>query len=156
MDVQTSKAAIASAVEELLATDPSCFLVEATIKPVNIIKVFIDGDQGVSINKCAALSRALYKKIEEAGWFLPGDFSLEVSSPGITNPLTMLRQYHKNIGRQVEVVQHDSSILLGLLTAVTDAHITLKIQEGKGTKAIQKEIDVLFNNIKTTTVQIQF
>ena len=156
MDVQTSKESVTHAIEELLATDSSYFLVEVSIKPINIIKIFIDGDQGVSINKCVQLNRALYKKIEEAAWFSPGGFSLEVSSPGIDKPLAILRQYHKNIGRQVEVVQNDGSILLGLLTTVTDNNIILQIQEGKGKKAIQKEISISFNNIKTTTVQIQF
>ncbi len=156
MDVQTSKESVTHAIEELLATDSSYFLVEVSIKPINIIKIFIDGDQGVSINKCVQLNRALYKKIEEAAWFSPGGGSLEVSSPGIDKPLAILRQYHKNIGRQVEVVQNDGSILLGLLTTVTDNNIILQIQEGKGKKAIQKEISISFNNIKTTTVQIQF
>jgi len=156
MDVQTSKESVTHAIEELLATDSSYFLVEVSIKPINIIKIFIDGDQGVSINKCVQLNRALYKKIEEAAWFSLGDFSLEVSSPGIDKPLAILRQYHKNIGRQVEVVQNDGSILLGLLTTVTDDNIILQIQEGKGKKAIQKEISISFNNIKTTIVQIQF
>ena len=156
MDVQISKESVTHAIEELLATDSAYFLVEVSIKPINIIKIFIDGDQGVSINKCMQLNRALYKKIEEAAWFSPRDFSLEVSSPGIDKPLAILRQYHKNIGRQVKVVQNDGSILLGLLTAVTDDNIILQIQEGKGKKAIQKEIIISFNNIKTTTVQIQF
>lgn len=156
MDVQTLKKSVTHAIEELLAADSSYFLVEVSIKPINIIKVFIDGDRGVSINKCVQLNRALYKKIEEAAWFSPGNFSLEVSSPGIDKPLAILRQYHKNIGRQVEVVQNDGSILLGLLTVVTDENIALHIQEGEGKKTIQKEISISFNNIKTTTVQIQF
>ena len=52
-------------------------------------------------NACR-FNRALYKKIEEANFFPHGDFSLEVSSPGLDEPLKLYRQYKKNIGRPVE------------------------------------------------------
>ena len=72
-------------------------MVEVRIKPTNNIKVYIDGDQGVSIEKLVNYNRKLYKKIEEDGMYPNGDFSLEVSSPGLDEPLKMHRQYQKNI-----------------------------------------------------------
>jgi ribosome maturation factor RimP len=60
--------------------------VEVKIKPTNNIKVFLDGDQGITIEKCIAVNRALYKQLEESGMFPDGDFSLEVHRPGWTNP----------------------------------------------------------------------
>lgn len=156
LNVKTSKESITHAIEQLLAKEPSYFLIEVNIKPTNNIQVLVDGDEGISVSKCAQLNHALYKKIQEAAWFSSGEFSLEVSSPGVDKPLIILRQYYKNIGRKIKVVQNDNFVLLGLLTSVTDDNITLQTQEGKGKKATQKEISILFNNIKTATVQIQF
>ncbi len=85
-------------VQALLANESGYFLVDVRIKPTNNVKVFIDGDQGISIEKCVQYNRALYKKLEESEFFPTGDFSLEVSSPGLDEPLKLLRQYKKNIG----------------------------------------------------------
>ena len=92
---------------QIMAGDPEYFLVEVKIRPTSNIKVFLDGDAGISIEKCVQYNRALYKKIEEAELFPGGDFSLEVSSPGLDEPLKLFRQYRKNLGRPVEVVLLD-------------------------------------------------
>src|SRR5258705_13876909 len=76
-------------INEALSPESEYFLVEVKIKPTNNIKVYVDGDKGVSIEKCVQLNRALYKKIEDAGLFPAGDYSLEVSSPGIDKPLRL-------------------------------------------------------------------
>ena len=80
-------------VQELLESDPAYYLVDLRVKPTNNIKLFIDGDSGITIEKCISINRALYKKIEEMGLFPEGDFSLEVSSPGVGEPLKQHRQY---------------------------------------------------------------
>src|SRR6202012_5648956 len=106
MDNGTIKV-VESFIQALLESEQGYFLVDIRIKPTNNVKVFIDGDQGISIEKCVQFNRALYKKIEESGMFPEGDFSLEVSSPGLDEPLKLLRQYRKNIGTQVELVLQD-------------------------------------------------
>src|SRR5262245_8247062 len=85
-------------VDSMLKAEPEYFRVNVKIKPTNNVKVFIDGDKGLSIEKCVQFNRALYKLIEEKGIFPSGDFSLEVSSPGVDEPLLMHRQYAKNTG----------------------------------------------------------
>lgn len=87
----------------VLAEEPEYFPVSVRIKPTNNIKVFIDGDNGITIEKCVRFNRALYKLIEESGMYPEGEFSLEVSSPGIDEPLKLHRQYTRNIGRDVEI-----------------------------------------------------
>lgn len=67
--------------ESILADEPAYFLVSLTIKPGNNIKVFVDGDEGIKIERCVSYNRRLYKLIEEAAIYPEGDFSLEVSSP---------------------------------------------------------------------------
>ncbi len=140
----------------MLEEEPEYFLVNLRIKPTNNIKVFIDGDNGLPIEKCVKFNRKLYKLIEEEGWYPEGEFSLELSSPGIEEPLKMNRQYAKNIGRTVEVVFVDETKKEGKLLTVTEADIILEHTEGKGKKALTQQLVIPFNNIKTTTVQIKF
>ena len=143
-------------IEGLLADDPQYFLVEVKIKPTNNVKVFLDGDNGISIEKCITYNRQLYKMIESSGLFPADDFSLEVSSPGVNEPLKLSRQFIKNIGRNVEVIFTDGSKKEGKLLQVTDADIIIEEVTGKGKKAVSQQVVIPFNNIKTTTVQIQF
>ncbi len=153
-EVQLSR--LTEEINALLQTTPAHFLVQVKVKPTNNIKIFIDGDQGVTIEACSRLNRALYRKIEEDGLFPDDDFSLEVSSPGVGEPLLMHRQYVKNIGRTVLVQPLEGPELEGELKEVTDKEITLETVTGKGKKAEIKQHVILFQNIKTTTVQIKF
>lgn len=140
----------------ILAEEPEYFLVSIRIKPTNNIKVFIDGDNGIAIEKCVRFNRKLYKLIEETGMFPEGEFSLELSSPGVDEPLKMHRQYLKNIGREVEVLFTDDTTKQGKMLAVTEADITIEYTEGKNKKAVTQQLVIPFNNIKSTTVQIKF
>ena len=146
--------AIEKLVEPLLQED--IFLVSIKIKPTNNFKIFLDADSGLGIDKCIKINRALYKIMEEMGMYPDGDFSLEVSSPGLDEPLKLLRQYKKNIGRDVELVMNDDAKKEGKLTAVTEENITIEYTEGKGKKAVVKTDEIPFDTIKQTKVQIKF
>ncbi len=132
------------------------FLVSIKIKPTNNFKIYLDADSGLGIDKCIKINRALYKIIEEMGMYPEGDFSLEVSSPGLEEPLKLLRQYKKNIGRDVELIMNDDARKEGKLTAVTEENVTIEYTEGKGKKAIVKTEEIPFDTIKQTKVQIKF
>src|SRR6478609_2753536 len=140
----------------ILAEEPEYFLVSLRIKPTNNIKVFIDGDQGIAIEKCVRFNRKLYKLIEEAGMYPEGEFSLELSSPGLDEPLKMHRQYVKNIGRDIEISFLDDTTKEGKLLSVTEADLIIEHTEGKGKKAVTQQLVVPFENIKSTIVQIKF
>ncbi len=143
-------------VKDIFAEEPEYFLVEVKIKPTNNVKVFLDGDHGISIDKCVQCNRALYKKMEEVNLFPADDFSLEVSSPGLDQPLKLLRQYKKNIGRLIEVVLIDGTKKEGRLTELTEDGIILEETKGRNKKKEVVNHAILFNNIKTTTIQIVF
>ncbi|HXO73791.1 MAG TPA: hypothetical protein VN824_01150 [Puia sp.] len=147
---------VESLVQALLANDSGYFLVDVRIKPTNNFKIFIDGDQGITIEKCVQINRALYKKIEELGLFPTGDFSLEVSSPGLDEPLKLLRQYKKNIGRQVELILQDGSKKEGRLMEVSEDGIIVEETKGKNKKKEVINHTFLFDNIKTTKIQVVF
>ena len=132
------------------------FFVDMKVKPTNNIKIFLDADSGLGIEKCIKINRRLYRQVEEMGFYPEGDFSLEVSSPGIDEPLKLLRQYVKNIGRSVEVILNDDTIIEGNLLAATEEQIVIETTEGKNKKAVTTEVPILFTNIKQTVVQIKF
>ncbi len=139
-----------------IISDSSLFLVDIKIKPTNNIKVFLDGDTGVTIDNVSKINRALYKQIEEEGLFPNGDFSLEVSSAGVDEPLKFLRQYKKNIGRTVAVTLNEPEPVTveGKLTEVDDEEIT--IEEVLGKKKEKRERKIPFSVINKTIVQVSF
>lgn len=156
MSTETQISKIEELVDQMLADSPAYFRVSVRIKPTNNVKVFLDGDEGLPIERCVAFNRKLYKLIEETGMYPEGEFSLELSSPGVDEPLKMERQYKKNMGRNVEVVFTDGTIKQGKLLEVAGADIIIEETTGKGKKAVTQQVVIPFNNIKTTTVQIKF
>lgn len=132
------------------------FLVDMKVKPINNIKIYLDADSGLGIERCIKINRALYKRMEEMGLYPDGDFSLEVSSPGIDEPLKLHRQYVKNSGRNIEVILVDGSRKEGKLIQVAETEITIEFTEGKGKKAVVQQLAIPFTEIKQTTVQVKF
>src|ERR1700733_8656802 len=110
---------IKAMVQSVIAVEAGYFLVEIKTKPTNNIKIFLDGDNGITIEKCVQFNRAIYKMLEASDLFPSGDFSLEVSSPGLDEPLKSIRQYQKNIGRNVEVLLQDGNKKEGKLVSLT-------------------------------------
>ena len=106
MQTETQIRSIEEKINGLLAAHPAHFLVEVRIKPTNNIKVFIDGDEGVVLSDLIQYNRKLYKELEDSGFYPDGNFSLEVSSPGLDEPLKLFRQYKKNIGRYVDITMN--------------------------------------------------
>ncbi len=142
--------------EEVISNDPDCFLVDVKLKPGNNIQVFVDADAGLPISRCIQYNRALYKQIEETTLFGEGDFALEVSSPGLEEPLKLNRQYTKSIGRRVEVIMKDGRKLEGKLLAAGELEVTLEETKGKGKKQEVIQHNLVYADIKSTKIQIVF
>jgi len=143
-------------VNRLIGTEPDVFLVEVRIKPTNNVKVFLDADNGISIERLVQFNRRLYKEFEEEQVFSNNDFSLEISSPGLDEPLKLNRQYKKNIGRFVEVVQTDGARTEGKLISAEEEQVVVEEEKGKGKKKEMVQHIIPFTNIKTTKIQIKF
>jgi ribosome maturation factor RimP len=140
----------------IIDATPGIFLVEMKMLPGNNIKVFVDGDNGVSIDKLVKYNRSFYKQIEENGFFPDGDFSLEVSSPGLDEPLILHRQYLKNINRDVEVVMKDGIKLEGKMVSVLENEIVINEEKGKGKKKQTIAHTLPYSDIKSTVIKIKF
>jgi ribosome maturation factor RimP len=133
MNADNHVAAIEVKVNEMIAEMPGFFLVDVSIKPTNNIKVFVDADQGAAIDQLSKINRALYKWVEET-LFPNGDFAIEVSSPGLDEPLSMDRQYVKNIGRFVEVLLKTGIKREGKLISALENEIVVEEEKGHGKK----------------------
>ena len=117
--------------------------------------VIIDGDDGVTIDDCASLSRVLSKEFDDRAYLGDDNYLLEVSTPGLDHPLKLKRQYFKNIGRNLKVVQKEG-MAEGKLREVTDDKIVLVQERGTGKKKETKEIEIPFSEIDKTFVQVSF
>lgn len=156
MDIRNLEQKVRDLAADILDGNPDYFLVDLKIKPGNNIRATLDADTGVSIDKCVEYNRSLYKKIEESGLFPPGDFSLEVSSPGTDEPLRLHRQYLKNRGRKVEVTLLDGSRKEGKLVEVSEDGIIIEELVGQKKKKEVVMQTLLFDNIKSTKIQVVF
>lgn len=127
------------------------FLVDIKMPTPNKIQVFVDGDKGIQIDKCAEISRKLEAFLEENK--LVGEkYTLEVSSPGMSNPLKVLRQYQRRVGSNLEILKNDGVMITGKLMQVDEVKIELKeerkIKKSKQTETIFHTIQ--FGDIKRT------
>lgn len=134
------------------------FIVDISIKPGNKITILLDNDNGVSIGDCVAMSRHVEFSLDRE----TEDFELNVMSPGLTEPLKILRQYEKYIDKDVDVVTKENKKLTGKLLSANNEGIVLETQtkekvEGKKTKqTVINNVPLTFNQIKETKVVISF
>lgn len=141
-------------VEEVLSDE--LFIVDITVGSGNSISVLVDSDTGISIGKCAEISRHIEHSLDRE----TEDFSLDVSSPGLSSPFKVLRQYLKNVGREVEVVTANGDKKKGTLISANPEGIELeevvKERVGKGNVEKNKLLAYSFEQIKTVKIVISF
>jgi ribosome maturation factor RimP len=134
------------------------FIVDVTVRPGNVIDVTLDSDAGVTIEACTGVHRHLLHEMDRE----VEDYSLEVSSPDLTKPLMVLRQYIKNIGRDLAVKKADKSKIEGRLLAANEQEITLLTEQKeevpgkKGKKLVEREITIPFTEMTEAKVMIRF
>lgn len=145
------------ATEEFLAPSTN-YLVDVAIKPDNIIRVEIDSDRPVSIDDCIALSKFLEVKLDTYA----EDYELEVTSTGIGEPLTVLRQYLKNVGNEVEVRTKTGVKHTGILKSADAEAFTLTVKKqvkpegAKRKTTVEEDLTFTYDEIKYTKYLIRF
>lgn len=153
----TFKEKVNGLLEEGLKEKPSVFLTELTITDGFKIIVTLDGDNGVTLQDCIDISRAIEHNLDRE----EQDFSLEVASVGVGSPLKMTRQYKKNVGRMLIVKTGEEKIEAELADA-NDDFITLKWEArepkkiGKGKETVQKTREIPYAEIKEAIVTVTF
>lgn len=134
------------------------FIVELDVRAGNKIVVVIDSDKGIPISYCIEVSKLIESNLDRE----VEDFELEVSSAGIGQPFKIVRQYHKNIGREVEVLKADGKKECGKLVRVEDDGFSIELEEmvkleGKKRKELQiREMNYKFSEVKQVKDIISF
>ncbi len=142
---------------QALEENESLFLVALDIDQNNRINIIVDGDHGVPLKECIRINRFIENELDRE----EENYSLEVSSPDIAQPLKLIRQYNKNIGKILQV-KTEKETFEGKLTEVNDNSITLswKVREpkpiGKGKITVDKNAEIAFDDIVQTKVKILF
>lgn len=146
----------AELVEDKIADMPNLFLVDVKMHSNGKLIVLVDGDDGIGIADCVAISRHVGFHLEEEN-VIDTPYNLEVSSPGIDTPLTLQRQYAKNIGRTLSIKMDDGAKREGKLLSAAGSEITIEetIKE-KGKKAVTVESTIPTDKITETKVLISF
>ncbi|RIW16173.1 ribosome maturation factor RimP [Algoriphagus lacus] len=139
--------------------DESHFVVEVKVEDKagkTHVLILIDADQGVTIEACAKVSRAISEELE-TNELLGEAYVLEVSSPGLDYPLSSQRQYQKNIGRELKVMLNSGTDVSGKLLEADSERVKLLVKKKeKGKKATEEEITLPVMEIKKSIVQVSF
>ena len=144
-------------ITQALLEKPSVFLIDLTISDSFKITVNIDGDNGVVLQDCIDLSRAIESNLDRE----EQDFSLEVASVGVGSPLKMIRQYKKNVGRTL-IVKLETQTIEAELVEANDNFIILSWEArepkkvGKGKETVQKRQEIPYTEIKEAIVTVTF
>ncbi len=147
---------IRSFVEGLIKDQTDIFLVDIIKKGQNRggkVIVLLDGDQGISIDRCVEVSRSVSRYLDEEVE-LTESLTLEVSSAGLDHPLKLKRQYHKNIGKSLRVTLNDQTEVTGVLESSDEDKILMKTPGTK--KKPAEEIEIKYENINKTIVLVSF
>lgn len=143
-------------VEEKIADRPDLFIVDVQMHNSGILSILVDGDNGIAISDCVAISRHVGFHLEEENT-IEQAYRLEVSSPGIDTPLKSIRQFQKNINRSLKIKLIDGTIREGKLLSADDSGITIQeIVKEKGKKAITIESFIKITDISETIVLVSF
>jgi ribosome maturation factor RimP len=164
MNFEAVKAKIEEWLQPILE-EKNLYLVDVKFPMGRQIEVFVDSDEGIHISECADISRFLEKNLDGSG-LVPENYILEVSSPGMSNPLKVPRQYKRRIGKVLEVVTTNGTEVVGELVEADEQKIRLrevlekmsKTQMAKNKKTAQepKEYVLGFDEIKKAVLQFKF
>lgn len=150
------KQTIEQIVSEKIA-DSHMFLVEVTVSSQNTINVFVDSELAVTLNDCIEISKHIESKLDRE----IEDFELNVSSAGLSEPFKVERQYHKNIGKEIEIINKDGSkrkaILTGFSENIMEIETTQKVKPEGAKKKIEIPIkeQISLNAVKSVRLHIK-
>lgn len=149
---------VAQLVQDFLETREDLYLVDLKFSTDDVITVILDGDISLNLQDCLDASRAIEFNLDRE----VHDFGLQVMSPGLSEPLTLPRQFKKNLGRELDIVLTNDEEIQGELVDVTEEGIVLVLryrkpkEVGKGKVDVEEERLLVFSDIKKALVVIKF
>lgn len=151
-----SRETVKELVEEML--DDKMFVVEINVNERNVINIFIDSYEGLTIDQCIAISRHVEHSFDRE----EEDFELQVSSPGLTESFKVTQQYIKYVGKPIEVKTLDGEKLEGILLEAGNDKFVLETStrekpEGQKKKQlVVKQHHLKYDEIKSAKAVISF
>ncbi|WP_068596327.1 ribosome assembly cofactor RimP [Vaginella massiliensis] len=145
-------------IDEAIAENPALFLVDWSISADNKIVVLVDGDEGLPIEEVVRISRHVEHNLDRE----TEDFALEVSSPGLSKPLTTPRQYRKNIGRTIEITLTNDKVIEGEIVSADEEAVEVfwEAREpkpiGKGKITVEYEELINYTDVKKAVIKVIF
>ncbi len=137
-------------------SDTDIFLVDIQVRNNDNIFIFLDSENGLTINQCVEISKFVEMNLDRE----KKDFSLEVSSAGLDLPLKIIKQYKKYLNWDLEIITLNGEKIEANLSKVYEdgIKISYKIKEKVKNKKVlfNKEKELKFNEIKTTKVIPKF
>lgn len=152
------RAKVEQLVHEFLETRKDLYLVDLKISAGDDITVILDGDEGLSLQDCLDASRAIEFNLDRE----EHDFSLQVMSPGLSEPLKLPRQFKKNMGREIEILLNSDEKIQGEVVAVDEDKVTVVLRYrrpkliGKGKEDVVENKEIPYTEIKKALVVIKF
>ena len=137
-----------------LLQDGDCYLVDILTKPSKVsqkITILVDSDEGITIQQCTSISRRLAKQLEELD-LITEAYTLEVSSPGLDQPLVLPRQYKKNVGRNLKITLKTGEVISGALTDADEQQISIQMPLPKKKSKIPVDESLLLRKISLEEV----
>ena len=144
--------------DEALVHKPSLFLIDLVVSDDNKISITLDDDNGVILQDCVDISRAIEHELDKDEL----EFSIDVASAGVSTPLRYTRQYKKNIGRNLKVTTNDLEKIEAKLTDANEERIILEWQSrepkkiGKGKETVNNKKEIAYQDIKEAIVLLSF
>ncbi len=100
-----------------------------------VLRVFVDCDQGMTVDRCAEVSRALgdYLDVED---FIDDPYTLEVSSPGLERPLKNRADFERFVGRKARLKMmapiDGQKVFVGNITTIENCNaVALELEDGR-------------------------
>lgn len=125
------------------------FLVSVKVTSANRITVIADSNKGITIDECAALHRHIEKNLDREA----ADYDLQVSSPGLEMPFSVIEQYYRNEGKEVAVIDNEGEKYSGILKNVTSGGFDLEVvKKVKGKPDGLQELPFNFDQVKSTKI----
>jgi ribosome maturation factor RimP len=142
---------------EPLVAERGLDLEELTVTPAGkrrVLRVVVDSDEGVVLDACAELSRAVSGVLDGSDAMGGAPYVLEVTSPGADRPLTELRHYRRAVGRLIRAQLHEGGELTARITAADEDGLDLEVPGVKGRKPTRRRVE--FAGIAKARVELEF
>jgi ribosome maturation factor RimP len=138
--------------------DDKMFLVEVTVNERNVINIFVDSYEGLTIEQCVNISRHIEHSFDRE----EEDFELQVSSPGLSEKFKVKEQFIKYVGRAIDMVTVSDTELEGVILSATDEGIILEtssrelVEGHKKKQLVVKQHHLKYDEIKSAKAVISF